>query len=206
LADVACKSTLDLMTEPFRSGDALFAYDDDLRVLSWNDAAERLTGLAADEAVGRRCWEVLRGVDERGAVVCHPGCSGARLAREGRPVPCRRLVIRTSGGRRLVSVSTIVARQDDGPPVILNVLRNGDGAAAGSGPADLGLTPRQLEILQQLADGVPPKAIARCLGITEVTVRNHIQRLLRQLGCHSQLEAVAEARRRGGLLPPTRRA
>ncbi|HEU0336028.1 MAG TPA: LuxR C-terminal-related transcriptional regulator [Gaiellaceae bacterium] len=193
------------MAESFRSGDALFAYDAELRVLSWNEAAERLTGLASDDAVGRRCWDVLRGVDERGAVVCHPGCSGARLAREGRPVPCRRLVIRTAAGRRLVSVSTIVAKQEDGPPVILNVLRNGDGAAAGSGPADLGLTPRQLEILQHLADGVPPKAVAAGLGITEVTVRNHVQRILRHLGCHSQLEAVAEARRRGGLLPPTRR-
>jgi DNA-binding NarL/FixJ family response regulator len=38
--------------------------------------------------------------------------------------------------------------------------------------------------------------IAQRLGIAQVTVRNHIQAILTELRCHSQLEAVAEARRR----------
>jgi PAS domain S-box-containing protein len=73
----------------FRSGDALFAFDPDLTIVSWNLAAEELTGVPADEAVGRRCWDLLGGHDERGDLVCHPGCSTARLAREGWPVPWR---------------------------------------------------------------------------------------------------------------------
>ena len=40
------------------------------------------------------------------------------------------------------------------------------------------------------------EVIARELGIAEVTVRNHIRAILLTLGCHSQLEAVAEEMRR----------
>jgi PAS domain S-box-containing protein len=184
------------MAETFRSGDALFAYDADMRILLWNPEAERLTGIRADQAVGRSCWEVLRGVDERGGLICHPGCSGARLAREGWPVPCQRMLIRAeSGERKLVSVSTVAVRPPGEETIVLQLLRNGDSAGNGR-PREARLTPRQLEVLRLLADGLPAKLIAQRLGIAQVTVRNHIQAILAELRCHSQLEAVAEARRR----------
>ena len=59
------------------------------------------------------------------------------------------------------------------------------------------LTRRQVDVLQLLAEGAQAAAIAARLGIAETTARNHIAGVLRRLGCHSQLEAVAEARRRG---------
>ena len=59
------------------------------------------------------------------------------------------------------------------------------------------LTPRQQEILRLLDAGLSPQRIAGGLGVSLPTVRNHISALLRRLGCHSQLEAVATARRRG---------
>jgi DNA-binding CsgD family transcriptional regulator len=58
-----------------------------------------------------------------------------------------------------------------------------------------GLSPRQDEILGLLCEGIRPRAIALHLGLAETTVRNHIRSILRKLGCHSQLEAVAVARR-----------
>lgn len=61
------------------------------------------------------------------------------------------------------------------------------------------LTPRQREILSRIADGATARMIARELGITERTARNHISGILARLECHSQLEAVALARR-GGIL------
>lgn len=186
------------MAEIFRSGDALFAYDDDMRIVLWNDAAERLTGIPAAEAVGRSCWDVLHGVDERGAVICHPGCSGARLARKGWPVPCHRMVIRTEEGRRRVSVSTVSVKLPGAEPMVLQLLRNG-ADPDGSGDGSTTLTRRQRQVLRLLAEGVQAKLIATRLGIAEVTVRNHIAAILRELGCHSQLEAVAEAQRRGVL-------
>ena len=59
------------------------------------------------------------------------------------------------------------------------------------------LTPRQREVLNLIADGLPVRAVALRLGLSEATVRNYVRRILLCLGCHSQLEAVAAARRAG---------
>ena len=185
--------------DDFRSGDALFSFDEDMCVVSWNDAARELTGIPEDEAVGRPCWDLLCGIDTRGCVICHKGCSAARLARQGWPVSAQELLIKTSGGRRRVMVSTITVRRDADVPLFLHVMRDGleepeDEAGVGTRPPEL--TPRQLEVLEALATGEPAKLIAQRLAIAEATVRNHIRMILVELGCHSQLEAVAEARRR----------
>jgi DNA-binding CsgD family transcriptional regulator len=188
------------MTTVFRSGDALMALGRDLRVDAWNEELESLTGIPAAEAIGRPCWELLGGLDERGAVICHPGCSMARLAREGRPIPSRRMVIRTAKGRKLVAMATIAAVNADRDVVGLHLFRPAPGAEPEPAP-ELDLTPRQQEVIELIADGLPAKVIAARLSVAVVTVRNHIRAILLQLGCHSQLEALAEARRRR-LLPP----
>ena len=59
------------------------------------------------------------------------------------------------------------------------------------------LSPRQQEVLALLADGLAPVAIAQRLGLSLPTARNHVAAILHRLGAHSQLEAVATARRRG---------
>jgi DNA-binding CsgD family transcriptional regulator len=175
----------------FRSGDAVFAFDSDLAILSWNHAAEVLTGVSAEGAVGSFCWEVLAGHDDRGDLVCHPGCSIARLVQEGWCVPCHSLLIETPQGRRGVHVSTI-AVDDDESRLFLHLLVPGESRAP-LGPRLL--TKRQQEVLQLLADGIPAKIIATQLGVVEATVRNHIRAVLVALGAHSQLEAIAKARR-----------
>ena len=48
-----------------------------------------------------------------------------------------------------------------------------------------------------LGEGSSARMIARQLGLAETTVRNHIRAILLELGAHSQLEAVAKARRLG---------
>ena len=65
------------------------------------------------------------------------------------------------------------------------------------GTAAASLSRRQREVLELLANGIPAREIAVRLGLAETTVRNHIRHLLRKLGCHSQLEAVAVAYRLG---------
>ena len=61
-------------------------------------------------------------------------------------------------------------------------------------PAHPALTPRQSEILRLLEHGRSTEQIARELHLSQETVRNHIRRLLRALGAHTRLEAVALAR------------
>jgi DNA-binding CsgD family transcriptional regulator len=51
------------------------------------------------------------------------------------------------------------------------------------------LTPRQCQILQLWATGLPKKEIARRLSISRWTVNTHVQRIYKRLGVHSRLEA-----------------
>lgn len=59
------------------------------------------------------------------------------------------------------------------------------------------LTPRETEVLRLLAEGLPSKAIAPRLGISEHTVKFHIGAILGKLGAASRTEAVAIGVRRG---------
>jgi DNA-binding NarL/FixJ family response regulator len=59
------------------------------------------------------------------------------------------------------------------------------------------LTPRERDVLEELARGWSNKAIASDLHLSLNTVRNYSQRVLIKLGAHSKLEAVATAVRQG---------
>ena len=58
---------------------------------------------------------------------------------------------------------------------------------------DLDLTPRQAEVLELLERGRSTRQIADELQISMETVRNHVRHVLRAVGAHSRLEAVAIA-------------
>jgi len=55
------------------------------------------------------------------------------------------------------------------------------------------ITPRELEILVFLADGLTTRQIARRLDISPRTVENHVAKVYRKLGVGSRLQAVARA-------------
>jgi DNA-binding NarL/FixJ family response regulator len=55
------------------------------------------------------------------------------------------------------------------------------------------LTPREVEILQHMADGLGPEQIADQLGMSRHTLRTHTQNILTKLGVHSKIEAVIAA-------------
>jgi two-component system, NarL family, nitrate/nitrite response regulator NarL len=66
--------------------------------------------------------------------------------------------------------------------------------AASRGPAPFAeLTPRELEILEHIADGSSNKMIARALDITDGTVKLHVKSILRKLGVRSRVEAAVTA-------------
>ena len=82
-------------------------------------------------------------------------------------------------GHRIVGVfGQVVDVEDDEPP-----------------EAHPHLTPRQTEVLRLLERGRSTDQIAQELHLSTETVRNHVRHLLRALGVHSRLEAVAAARR-----------
>jgi two-component system nitrate/nitrite response regulator NarL len=55
------------------------------------------------------------------------------------------------------------------------------------------LTPRELEILACVADGLSNKLIARALDISDGTVKLHVKAILRKLGMRSRVEAAVSA-------------
>jgi DNA-binding NarL/FixJ family response regulator len=74
------------------------------------------------------------------------------------------------------------------------------GAAPASAERDLcGLTRRQLEVLELMAEGCATADLAARLYVSKNTVRTHVQQVFRKLGARSRLEAVAIARRSGVL-------
>ena len=59
------------------------------------------------------------------------------------------------------------------------------------------LTPRELEVLQLLAEGLANKAIAQRLAISEHTVKFHVNAIMSKLGAQSRTAAVVKATRLG---------
>jgi DNA-binding NarL/FixJ family response regulator len=62
------------------------------------------------------------------------------------------------------------------------------------------LTPRELEVLGLIAEGLPNKAIADALDISDQTVKFHVAAILAKLGAQNRTEAVRRALRRGLLV------
>jgi DNA-binding NarL/FixJ family response regulator len=59
------------------------------------------------------------------------------------------------------------------------------------------LTPREVEILQLMADGVRKGDLAPLLGMSPATLRTHVQNIITKLGVHSKTEALAFVIRHG---------
>ena len=194
----ATRSEAEAGLEEALAGEPLLAFDSDLRVLGWYHGAEEITGVPAAEALGRRCFELLGGVAADWTPLCRPDCRHARSVPENGHAAFLDMIVDTAAGPRRVELSTVALAGAD-PPAFLHLLRRTPPAPAqaDASEAPVALTPRQREILGLLANGVRVKAIASHLGLTQTTVRNHIRGLLARLGCHSQLEAVAKARRLG---------
>ncbi|MHA6627078.1 response regulator transcription factor [Pseudonocardia sichuanensis] len=71
------------------------------------------------------------------------------------------------------------------------------GSGVGDVATSLHLTPRELAVLTQLADGLTAGAIGRRLLITERTVHKHLERVYAKLGVRDRLGAVLRAQRLG---------
>jgi DNA-binding CsgD family transcriptional regulator len=64
-------------------------------------------------------------------------------------------------------------------------------------PAEIELTPRELDVLALMAEGASNKAIAKQLGISVHTAKFHVGSILDKLDATGRTDAVAHAARRG---------
>jgi PAS domain S-box-containing protein len=159
---------------------------------------------------GRIRWLNRAGVDLVGDV---RGRLATSLVTPGERGSVEELIARKLlGGERTDFTTTVTTR--DGRLVQVDVssvpLRDGEHSVVGifgllyqlrdepmPDHPEYRLTPREHEVLLHLAAGCSTAQMARLMGISPETVRNHVRRLLRALGVHSRLEAVALARRKG---------
>jgi DNA-binding CsgD family transcriptional regulator len=102
--------------------------------------------------------------------------------------------------RGLVAVGPGAGEQGPGagPPDVVRLIEERVLAGLRAGPSDVyGLTPREREVLNVLAEGRTDRDIAARLFISERTVHVHVRRILAKLGVASRTEAAGVAIRKG---------
>lgn len=202
------------------SSEAAFAIDRTDRIVFWNRGCEQLLGFRAEDVLGHPCWEITGGRDIHGNIHCYSNCPVIYHARAtGEPVHVFTLACRTkSGARKPLQISTIlvpsvrtalgtivhiIRMQPQKPSPLERILVQH--AHHPQPPLPLltpegrvsELTRREKEILVHLAKGSTTTHIAGSLGISPVTVRNHVQNILEKLDVHTKFAAVAFAYQNG---------
>jgi PAS domain S-box-containing protein len=202
------------------TGDAAFSVSEQGEICSWNKSAEALFGYPSKEAIHRNCSQVLAGVGSLGTQVCHEGCVVLACASNKSQFPNFDLNVKSRSGTRLwVNVSTIVynnertgrrllvhlahdiSEQKKSEELVHKVrefsrqLGEQDAAVAKPGPI-VSLSEQERQVLKLFAEGKSSSQIAKTLGISGQTLRNHLHNVNQKLRTHNRLEAVMHAMQR----------
>ena len=158
----------------------------DGRVVGQSPAACSLLGRAdgeAESSAGKRpCWSLMRRVPGAEQLPCTEACASERLTRE---MPVESISIRLRG-------RTFELRCEPVGEQIVTTLRSLPGQSQNPYQP---LTPREVEVLQLLADGLDGTEIALTLGICPGTVRTHVEHMRDSLDCRTRAELVAKGYR-----------
>jgi len=200
--------------------DAAFSVSEEGEIFSWNAAAGKLFGYSAKEALGKTCYELLEGHGALGTEVCKAHGDIWHCATKQVRQSNFDLHVRIRSGRRIwVNISNLVYRNPtNGRTLIVHFARDISeqkkreellhkmtelsqqfaGIADGAGrPAPVSpLSEHEAEILRLFAQGKNSAEIARQLGITLQTLRNHLHHVNQKLRTHNRLEAVTHALQR----------
>jgi PAS domain S-box-containing protein len=154
-------------------------------VIRWiNPAARRLVG----DVRGRQFTSVVAHEDSRRAREHF----ARKIAGTAQVTDAQVVLVNPDGERLQVEVSSCPLKQGHRVIGVFGQLSDVEDE-----PDDLlppHLTPRQTEVLRLLKRGRSTEQIAQELQLSTETVRNHVRHLLRALGVHTRLEAVAVAR------------
>jgi PAS domain S-box-containing protein len=206
-----------------QTADAAYTVTEGGEICSWNTAAEQLFGYPAAEVLRRNIDEVFGARDALGteALAGGPDAATRRWDRESGGIANFDLEVRTRSRDRIwVNVSTIVfdnrrtgrrllvrlarditrrRKKEEMSSRMLELARqlvSLTDDAADHTPVEP-LSEQERRILKLFADGSNPATIARTLGISGQTLRNHLHHINRKLRTHNRLEAVTHARLRG---------
>ncbi len=203
------------------TADGVYAVDQAQHIIFWNGAAEQILGYSADETIGQKCYELFHDAPRPGCLECRADCPVIGAAGRQETVPTYNLLTRTKAGDTiLLNISVIVPQDESNSISTIHLFRDATQqlryetyvehilCAAARLPSPLPtldsrhdplppfyapLSGREKEVLYLLVQGLSPRGIASSLCISYATVRNHLQKILRKLGVHSQREAVKMA-------------
>jgi DNA-binding CsgD family transcriptional regulator len=200
-------------TTNFETVDAAFAVDRRGVIILWNSTAEKMFDYSATQALGQRCWELLRGKDTYDNQYCCKFCPLREMAFHHEPVNEFHASFKSgSKERKQYSINCLTIFDSPENEQLLHICRPdletpevGDDVSAntpstnilpvnGSGGA---LSQRETEVLKLLADGESTRKIASIMDIKTSTVRIHIGHVLLKLNVHKRREAVRQGRQLG---------
>lgn len=210
----------DILRVMGRSADGVYAVDRRQRIVFWNESAERITGFAAADVLGKSCYDVISGCDYEGQSFCRRNCPTITSVRRNENVANYDIGSHTSDGQEIwLNMSIVPVRRRELGPLALHMFRDvtprrraerlaqetlsmverfehANGASSAPAPAATPrpkLTRREVEVLRLLADGVQTREIAARLTLSIATTRNHVEHILAKLGVHNRLQAVLYA-------------
>ncbi len=212
-----------LQTELFEfleeTADAAFCVNVQDEICFWNAAAEKLFGYSASEAIAKTCYGLLQCHNSLGTKFCTREFYAREATGEHCKVPNFDLEVTIRSGHRLwVDVSTLVFTNGRTHPRLIvhlsrditarkrkeDLLRkmfqlskqivalpdcNGMGRPA---PVS-SLSEQERSLLSLFSEGKNSAEIARKLGISLQTLRNHLHHVNGKLGTHNRLQAVMHA-------------
>jgi PAS domain S-box-containing protein len=207
----------ELFTFLGRTADAVFVLSDQGEIGFWNKAAERLFGYPAEEVRGKSCYQVLEGIGPLGTRVCHEGCSVMECAGKQSEIPSFDMSVKTRSGQRIwINMSTIVFdNARTGHRLLVHLARDitdqkkteqllhkvldltqqlnqlGEPAERAAPVSDL--SEQEIHVLRLFAEGKSQANVAKSLGISSQTLRNHLHHINQKLRTHNRLEAVMHA-------------
>lgn len=198
----------ELVLDVLNIAEAAFAVNSSHQIVAWNDAAERLLGIRAEDIIGSHCYEALDAYD--GAMCADCGMCPLGTAYVKRPDSTFEMGVTLAGEpERRVRLTALAAHTVGGQSRIVHLLHaervavikeagrfiaaSTPGASGSKQPRPLALTQRELQVLRLLGAGYSTDEIAGELSITRVTARNHVNKVLDKLGANSRLQAVVIA-------------
>ena len=202
------------------TSDGVFAVRESGEICFWNHAAETLFGYPTEEVLGKTCLMVLHGVGVLGTDVCGDLCLKSHGRKQAAKSSNFDLNVTAHDGERIwVNISTIsYLNRRTVKTLLVHLVRDINAqkkreevfrrmiaisrevstledTIAGVAPVD-SLSSHELEILRKFAAGGSAPRIAKALGISPQTLRNHLHHINQKLRTHNRLEAVTHAQQR----------
>jgi len=153
----------------------------------------RVDGIEAIRRIRERCpatriLVLTSFADDRTVLPAVRAGAAGYLLKDVQPPELVAAIRTVHGGEALLAppVATMLVEQ-------LAAEQGGGAGAAGGRDDGAHLTPRELEVLAELARGRANKAIALALGVSERTVKTHVSNILGKLGFSDRTQAAVYA-------------